>query len=151
MKHIRVHHWQYGRSVTIELAVDDAGYGVLNNTAITAFKRGQCHALALAIHELTGWPIKGLGRYDKQDAPDSPAHCVVWCPKLKMYVDIDGKVSRNYYRNDRGWKVLNRNVSPSRAKTFKAYLKPNMRAARPFAKTILRDLKIEFSTGSPKK
>jgi hypothetical protein len=151
MKHILVKHYLGGYPLTVELTVDDNGYGILDSTAIRAFKRGQCHALALAIHELTGWTIKGLGCYRENDASDSPAHCVVWCPKLRSYVDIGGRVPRTYYRSEFGWKVINRSVTPSRAKNFRNYLKPNMRAARAFAKTVLRDLEIEFSTERLKK
>jgi hypothetical protein len=34
--------------------------GVLDERAEAAFLHGQCHALALALHERTGWPIIGV-------------------------------------------------------------------------------------------
>jgi hypothetical protein len=151
MKQVSVRHWgSWHRKIDAILTVDDDGYGVIDDVAVEAFRRGQCHALAIALHKLTGWTIKGLGRRDEQDAPDSPAHCVVYCPALRTYVDIGGKVSRGYYNKNRGWKVLNRNVAPRQVRKFRLYLKPNVEAAIPFAKSILRDLGVEFSTGNRK-
>jgi hypothetical protein len=148
MEYLTVEYWGEWSRDTRTLKVDDDGYGVLDKAASMAFRRGQCHALALAIHELTGWPIKGLGDYDR---PNSPAHCVVWCPKLRGYVDVRGRVSRKYFYRRNGWKVINRRVRPVEIESFEDYLKPNMEAARAFAKTVLRNLKIEFSTGTLKK
>lgn len=151
MKQVSVRHWgSWQRKEEAILTIDDDGYGVIDGAAVEAFRSGQCHALAIALHKLTGWTIKGLGRRDEQDAPDSPAHCVVYYPALRSYVDIGGKVSRGYYNKSRGWKVLNRDVGPQQARKFRLYLKPNVEAAIPFAKSILRDMGIEFSTGNRK-
>lgn len=149
MKRVRVEYWGFGfGKSTTTLIIDDQGLGVLDGDAHRVFESGQCHALALAIHELTGWPIKGLGHLDLGDYPDSPAHCVVWCPKLKAYVDIHGKVGRGYYRKERGWVVINHSIPPEQVNNLREYLKPNMRVARPYAKAVLRDL--GFSTAAPK-
>ena len=141
MKKVRVEHWEgwFGWVAKATLTIDDSGIGIIDEAALRAFRRGQCHALALAIHELTGWPIKGIGS-PYADSADSPAHCVVWSPKLRRYIDIGGIVDRSEYRH---WRVINRNVSKRRLNNFRYYLKPNVRASRPFAKAVLRQLGIE--------
>jgi hypothetical protein len=117
------------------LTIDDQGFGVLNEEAEAVFTRGQCHALAIAINQLTGWPIKGVGY--KSDSPDSPSHCLNYCPDRKGYVDIKGL----HKKPTDNFKVVNRNISQETARKYlSGYLEPNVRAAIPFAKTILRDL-----------
>ena len=149
MTYLTVEYWGMRCRGTRTLVVDDSGYGVIDENARKVFSAGQCHALALAIHELTGWPIKGIGNRYNDDEPQSPAHCVVWCPPLKKYVDIKGAKGRDYYRRRNNWKVLASNVQPQQVQSFERYLTPNMKAARVFAKTVLRDL--EISTGNLKK
>ena len=142
MKNVQVQHWIgfLGQTTTVILQVQDDGLGVIDKAALTAFRCGQCHALALAIHELTGWPIKGLGDPYNEDTPDSPAHCVVWNPALRRYIDIGGIVDR---RKNRRYRVVNRNVSKRQLNHFRYYLKPDVEAARPFARAVLRQLGIE--------
>jgi hypothetical protein len=130
----------WGFKTTIVLTIDDDGFGVLDGNARRAFTCGQCHALAIALHRLTGLTIKGLGNpHDGQDEPNSPAHCVVWSPKLQAYVDIDGITGRFGWSCNR-WRVLNRHLSEKTAEHMKHYLQPNISAALPFARTIIRDL-----------
>lgn len=59
--------------------------GVIDEAAITCFTRGQCHALALAIHEQTGWPLIQAG-WDEKSGPD---HWLVRHPSGKL-LDITG-------------------------------------------------------------
>lgn len=58
-------NWMPSHTVTV---------GVIDEAAVTAFRNGQCHALALAPHERTGWPIVASGPseccYD-EDCPDT--------------------------------------------------------------------------------
>jgi len=130
-------YFGFGGKTTIEVTIDDEGYGVLDYNARRAFCSGHCHSLAIALHQLAGLTIKGVGREDEGDGPDSPAHCVVWSPKLRKYVDITGAAKRP----PNHWKVLNRNLSEDRARKYlKGYLRPNVQAALPFARTIIRDL-----------
>jgi hypothetical protein len=144
MRKVSMKYWNWGRKCETSVQISDDGLGVVDEEARKVFLRGQCHALALAIHELTGWTIKGLGGPYGGDSPDSPAHCVVYCPALKSYVDITGRVSRNYWRNQRNWKVINRRVTPELAKNFRYYMKPDVVTARKFAKTILLGLGVDF-------
>jgi hypothetical protein len=139
VKNIRAAFFTWGGSTTsATLTIDDKGFGVIDANAKKVFTQGQCHALAIALNQLAGWPIKGVG-YPYEE-PESPSHCLNYSPKLKGYVDIEGLHKRvpQYGRN---WRVLNRNISQDTAKKYLAgYMKPNVRAAIPFAKTILRDL-----------
>lgn len=134
-KKVSIWNGWFGRT-TVELTIDDEGFGVIDENAKRAFQHGQCHALAIAISQMTGWPIKGMGR-PNYDEPDSPQHCVVWSPTLKKYVDING-VSTKPMLNS--WRIINRRISRKKAPNLQYYMKPDMKAAIPFAKTILRDL-----------
>jgi hypothetical protein len=72
------HNWG-----TAELPDD----GEITEDVITAFMNGHCHSFALAMHQETGWPIMGI-RYGSIFS--SPGHCVVYCPQLDDYIDIEG-------------------------------------------------------------
>ena len=116
------------------LTIDDKGFGVLDENAEVVFTRGQCHALAIAIHQLTGWPIKGVGY--KSDSPESPSHCCNYSPERKGYVDIKGlskKPTDNFV-------VVNRSISEEKAHKLKLYEMPDVETAMPFARSVLRDL-----------
>ena len=60
--------------------------GELTDDARYVFTRGQCHSLALALHEATGWPIFGdfVSEYD-----DTPDHVFVQAPDGR-FVDVEG-------------------------------------------------------------
>ena len=127
----------FGMKTTIEVTIDDEGFGIVDDNARKAFRNGHCHSLAIALHQLAGLTIKGVGREDEGDEPDSPAHCVVWSPKLRKYVDIKGAAKRP----PNHWKVLNRRIPEDYARKYlKGYLRPNVQVALPFARTIIRDL-----------
>jgi hypothetical protein len=79
----------------LEITPDDRG--VIDGGARTVFTRGQCHALAYALHAQTGWPIHLL-TYDRVDPPvdddddlplESWDHAVVRHPDGR-FVDING-------------------------------------------------------------
>jgi hypothetical protein len=58
--------------------------GKLDHAALTAFVGGQCHGLALAIHEETGWPLIGVD--------DSDGMCEHICVRREdgRLVDVTG-------------------------------------------------------------
>ena len=127
--------WSFlGGTLSIALTIEE-GKGVIDYNARRAFHSGQCHALALAINKLTGWPIKGVGD-DDSDTADSPAHCLVYVPALRRYLDIDGLSTKP----PRGWRVLNRRVTERAVNKFRYYLEPNVRAAKPFAKVLVQQV-----------
>jgi hypothetical protein len=147
MKKVRVTIWAdgwFGGKTRVAVTVDDDGFGVLDESAKRAFQSGHCHSLALAIHQITHWQIKGVGLESWGDTPDSPSHCVVWSPELKRYVDVTGANRRP----DNKWRVLNKRISPVKAKFLGGYLNPNVKLAMPFARSVLRDLGLleKFST-----
>ncbi|WP_217924948.1 hypothetical protein [Miltoncostaea oceani] len=41
---------------------------------------GQCHAMALALHERTGWPLAALVVLDEESEIDQTLHCGVMTP-----------------------------------------------------------------------
>lgn len=128
-----------GWKTTCTLTIDDQGFGVIDENAQRAFMKGQCHALAIALHRLVGGTIKGVG--DSWDPEDSPSHCVVYFPKLRRYVDINGASKRAPKLNNQKTTICNRNIDEGTAKNgLDGYLKPNISAALPFARTIIRDL-----------
>lgn len=60
--------------------------GLLDETAEYAFTHGQCHAMAIALHELTGYEIIGLG-----GSPwlDGPGHFMVRA-EFGYCLDVEG-------------------------------------------------------------
>lgn len=61
--------------------------GVPSADAITVFTEGDCWALAVAIHDLTGWPLVAAGIGDDADWWD---HMLVETPNGKL-MDIFGE------------------------------------------------------------
>lgn len=61
--------------------------GVIDDAARFAFTAGHCHALALAIHEHTGWPM--LAMSSKHSMRDILQHVVVVMPDGR-WLDING-------------------------------------------------------------
>lgn len=59
--------------------------GLLDHEAVHCFTNGQCHALALAIHQRTGWPLVQAG-WNEADYPD---HWLVRHPSGQL-LDIVG-------------------------------------------------------------
>jgi hypothetical protein len=127
----------------VDLTIDDNGFGVLNDGALDAFTHGQCHALALVIHQLTGWIIKGAS-WDKGN-DDSPNHCVAYWRERRAYVDIAGAQKRVKIGRDK-LHISHRRLSAIQVQRLRNYVKADLDAALPFAKTILRNLNVEFST-----
>ena len=125
------------------LVIDDQGFGVIDSEAEIVFTRGQCHALALALHKLTGWPIKGASYY-RCSSWESPSHCLVYWREWRVYVDIEG-VKKHPWIGRTKLVVSHRYLSPKRAKSgLGKYKKPNLRAAMPFARTILKQIAEKY-------
>jgi hypothetical protein len=66
--------------------------GVLDERAIAAFGRGQCHALALALHDETGWPLRVL-----EDEEADAVHVFVITPEGKA-LDAGGCLGLEEFR-----------------------------------------------------
>lgn len=120
---------------TIELEVIPKSHlGVINQNAVAAFNRGQCHSLAYAINKDTGWPILGIG-----DSNSSPNHCVVYNPNIDDYIDISGPGSLGRgMHSDWAYEMI-REILPAEIETGLPYYLPlNFEAAYPFAKAVLK-------------
>lgn len=109
--------------------------GVIDRTAAEVFTTGQCHALALALHEHTGWPLRGLYRRPIKDVnEDTPAHTVVESPK--GLVDIKGL---GVLQRHKEWSNI-LSVSKKDVLNFehRDYAAPNMEAAQAFVDAVLK-------------
>lgn len=93
------------------------------------FSSGQCHALALALHDILGWPIKGtFSEYHRRTS-----HYVVESPKRHLTGDIEGLRCVDFYR---------RHASPDviRKGTNKSLLPLAYDAAKHYAELLVKDI-----------
>jgi hypothetical protein len=112
--------------------------GNITKKAKEVFQCGQCHALALALHEEAGLPLVGL--YNDSDT-DTPSHVVVQV-KGNVLLDITGLGPENTPL----WRRCEpRPLTKQEVEQFAEldYLEPNKDVARPFAKTLLKKYGIE--------
>ena len=102
------------------------------------FTNGQCHGLAVALHELTGWPLFGLYRLPSYGWWDNRSkvttHVVVEHPTGAV-VDINGL---RPVRFGEGMRPTTANALLGGPK--KDWLKPNMVLARHFAQIVIRNI-----------
>lgn len=113
-----------------ELDPDDG----ITPEAVTVFTRGQCHALGLTLHKLTGWELVGHA-FRGTDVPD---HVFVRAPDGRT-LDIEGwDVESRWSFDDTA------PVCPDAARNaFNAdeggsgYLDPDLTVAQPFARLVL--------------
>ena len=116
--------------------------GVIDQRAIDAFTRGQCHALALALNKTQGWELYGLypiGAYDNYpldiDSGDlTPSHVIVRSDAGE-YIDIMGVGA------DCRWTHRTELVPIQRKHVLRYekidYLEPNMDVAKKFVEPLL--------------
>lgn len=95
------------------------------------FSSGQCHALAVALHEILGWPIKGCyGSYGSK--AKHTHHFVVYSP-CKLTGDIFGLRCIDFrLRNVKAETIL-KDRNPM-------FLHPSMEFARHYAKLIAPEM-----------
>lgn len=115
--------------------------GHIDSAAKYAFTRGQCHALALVLHRLTGWKLYGLySEYEwtrKQAGRKStPGHVVVRTSEGK-YIDITGDDAvqswYTYWPDSTPHPVTEKEVLEF---SNIDYCKPDITAAVPYALTL---------------
>ena len=132
-------HGMFGK-MTMEI---DADGKVLDAAALKAFTQGQCHSFALAVHQLTGWTLAAIafdtsefGREDiysgERDA--EPAHILCLTPDGQLF-DIHGTGARRNLQRAPAHRV--QPTDEARVRSLQTYLKPNLEAALPFARTLL--------------
>jgi hypothetical protein len=120
--------------------------GRITKNVVLAFTNGNCHSLALAINELTGYPIYGLvTEFDRNYLDGYPGHFAVKTPA--GFLDIKGlnAVERRERRN--GPITLVR-YSPndiremSKPDTGIGYIKLHPGLAKPFALNLLKKYRL---------
>jgi hypothetical protein len=140
MENLTVTVWSWFGEDEVELHP-----GQLDDAAELAFSSGQCHALALAIHELRpDWEIGGLqwqhiypgeNPADEDFEGELPDHVVVRNPDTGELLDVAGWDVR--YR----WADDFRPLDPEYIEnglTEVGYLQPNLEVAREFAPLVLQ-------------
>jgi len=117
-----------------DIAINTAGH--IDYNAERVFTRGQCHALALALHRLTGWELYGLYSPGEWRRKETPGHVVVKSPD-GMYIDITGDNALE------GWRAYWPEATPhalTEAQVLEFehddYQKPFIEAAKPYAITL---------------
>lgn len=111
--------------------------GQIDYEAVRAFTTGHCHSFALAVNELTGWPIYASILNKEFDAYDSPSH--VFNKSPKGFVDVEGFIGNTHWIKQ----ATVYKVTPEEIKKFVDYLKPRPNIALPYAKTMINDLHIK--------
>lgn len=119
--------------------------GVIDEEAKKVFTQGQCHALALALHESKGWVMVSFFLGNENPEYDSPGHVVVRSPKGEM-IDIQGIGADVRWGHRVAQKV---EVTPDDIKTYtsKGYLAPNLPVAREFVEPLLKQVEQQNRTG----
>ncbi|WP_439377855.1 hypothetical protein [Amycolatopsis lexingtonensis] len=123
-------------SVTVEAGWGefDITPGVIDSDAVYAFENGQCHALAIALHEETGWPLVqvGVGRM----YAGVPSHWMVETPAGDL-LDINGVSS--YEDTASQWGAMEPGSVELAWALYESgdYREPNVEAARMFVSAVL--------------
>ena len=119
----------------LRLDAEDGVGGAFDAQIERRFGYGQCHALALALHRRTRWPLVGSNHHEL-DGRRTPDH-IFAIRGERLGIDIYGAHSRGRHpRSDIGddWETLD--ALPD------AYEPPDVHAARPVAETLLQLLVI---------
>jgi hypothetical protein len=110
----------------------------INQDAVDQFTCGQCHALALAIHEKTGLPLAGIWRHDYNPEHSTPCHVVVQHPKGTL-IDIQGPGAEDRWEGI----VQSMDVEVVRDLSNRDYSTPRMDEAEPYANAVLKTYNIQ--------
>lgn len=99
------------------------------------FSRGQCHALAVALHEILGWEV--MGAYYQFGGSRHTSHYVVQCPDGRGDADIHGIRCL-----DHGLRKVN--VSAILRGRVRGFLPPAMVFARHYAAIIAPEIQKQW-------
>lgn len=109
----------------------------IDDDAVDAFTRGQCHALALAIHERTELPLVGIwGWRDNRD--DTPNHVVVMLPDESL-LDIEGPQAEKRWEGH----IAPLDIQEVLDLQNRDYRAPDMGTARRYAQAVLKQYGIK--------
>jgi hypothetical protein len=106
----------------------------ITKIVVKMFKFGQCHALALALNEILGWPIYGC--YHQFSDSRETVHYMVECPKWG-FADIHGIRCLDY-----GYRKVNPDTI--RKGRQRNHLKPHMVLARHYAPMIAAEIMKQY-------
>lgn len=109
----------------------DLEVGSLDETAKYVFTHGQCHSLALALHEATGWDIVGVGY------GGTPDHVGVLSPRGRV-LDITGYVSPDDWTDEVGGELSYHAADELYGAFDGDYRDPQVAAAKHWVKPVLR-------------
>lgn len=109
----------------------------LTEEADRAFSNGQCHALALALHDLTGLPLAGLEWDDDYADVPIPNHVFVFDPATGDALDVGGWNAAGRWNG--GYTDLRPMTREEVVELYERglYLTPNLDAAAAFAPLVL--------------
>jgi hypothetical protein len=102
----------------------DPADGITSETKIV-FTHGQCHSLAVAIHDMTGWELFGQLGFS-----DEPSHVFVKSPF--GFLDIEGNNAGAWYDGEPY------PLSREEILQFRTYKPCDPENARPFAELVLK-------------
>jgi hypothetical protein len=111
----------------------DVTLGVVDGRAREAFTTGQCHALALALHQATGWDLLAAGVAGRAEC--CPAHWAVRVPDGRV-LDIEGVHGYREFTGEWG-SVRPVTVDRWREAHHCCYLPANLQAAKFFVRPVL--------------
>jgi hypothetical protein len=116
-----------GRTILVAVKLS----GRMNERVAKLLRRGQCHALAVALHEVLGWPV--VACYRRQN-DRLPIHYCVRSPDTFQFADVQGLQGRRceFTKHASAKYLLGRRHAD--------WLKPNMELARHFAPLIAADI-----------
>jgi len=110
----------------------------IDDDAVYEFTKGQCHALALVLHDLTGFPLVGLGPVDYHTK--TPDHVAVLLP-AGTALDIQGPGAEERWQSSYGFTPYQREEVEDFCN--RDYSKPRLKTALPYAKAVLKKYRIK--------
>ncbi len=130
--------WDYGQTKKIKIHKN----GTINSNAIQAYKNGNCHSLAVALHKITGWPIYGF--VDQKNSITDPGHVVVRNPKNGGYLDIQGYGAATRWRKRWGPITIHPLTAYQAEFMLDSYMKADCEKAMPFAAKLLEKIGVKI-------
>jgi len=133
MEFCRITYYYWNIPITVDIPK-----GLITPEVEKAFTRGQCHALSLALHEKTKWPIYGLFSEDELEDNQTPGHVVVKSPW--GLVDIQGLGVECRWHERTPMRVTKRAVLTydDQETYYDYYLPPQVDVARDYVEPVLK-------------
>lgn len=125
-----------GDRISVETCLDMVEIipGVIDPDSEYVFTNGQCHALAMALHQATGWPLYRV-KPRGYDCCPTCAHWMVGLPDGRL-LDIMGVSSRDEVRMEWGRAVESNRTEWAEVQEC-CYLTADMEAAESFVSVVI--------------